>query len=303
VTLLPNGWRISPAGKHVSVGDLPLAMVQSADGRHVIVSSNGWSKPSLTVVDPKNFYVRSKLAVDHAWLGLAWAPGGRKLYSSGAADSTVREFDFAGGLLRPERSFVLARPHRESFVGGISITPDGTRLFAVHVLGELLSAVDLASGRVAASLPLPAEAYTSLVSADGKTLYVSLWGGARVLMFDVATVAPKGELATGEHPNAMVLSKDGSRLFVACANTNAVWVVDLKTNSATEQIGVSLHPQAPPGSTPNALALSADGETLLVANADNNNVAVVDVATPGKSQVKGFIPTGWYPTAVQFSQD
>jgi YVTN family beta-propeller protein len=303
VTLLPNGWRISPAGKHVSVGDLPLAMVQSADGRHVIVSSNGWSKPTLTVIDPKNFYVRSKLTVENAWLGLAWAPGGRKLYSSGAADSTVREFDFAGGLLRPERSFVLARPHRESFVGGISITPDGTRLFAVHVLGELLSAVDLASGRVAASLPLPAEAYTSLVSADGKTLYVSLWGGARVLMFDVATVAPKGELATGEHPNAMVLSKDGSRLFVACANTNAVWVVDLKTNSATEQIGVSLHPQAPPGSTPNALALSADGETLLVANADNNNVAVVDVATPGKSQVKGFIPTGWYPTAVQFSQD
>src|SRR5262245_8104488 len=104
VTLLPNGWRISPAGKHVTVGDLPLAMVQSSDGRHVIVSSNGWSKPSLTVIDPKNFYVRSKLTLDHAWLGLAWAPGGRKLYSSGAADSSVREFDFAGGQLRPERT-------------------------------------------------------------------------------------------------------------------------------------------------------------------------------------------------------
>jgi len=35
-----------------------------------------------------------------------------------------------------------------------------------------------------------------------------------------------------------------------------------------------------------------------VANADNNCVAVVDVGKPGKSQVKGFIPTGWYPTAV-----
>src|SRR5262245_2591167 len=184
VTLLPNGWRIAPTGRHLTVGDLPLAMVQSADGRHVIVSSNGWSKPSLTVVDPKNHYVRSKLTLDHAWLGLAWAPGGRKLYSSGAADSSVREFDFAGGQLRPERTFVLARPHRESFVGGISITPDGSRLFAVHVLGELLSAVDLQSGRVVASLPLAAEAYTSIVSEDGKTLYVSLWGGARVLAFD-----------------------------------------------------------------------------------------------------------------------
>src|SRR5207247_5027182 len=40
VTLLPNGWRISPAGRHLTVGDLPLAMLESADGRHVVVSSN-----------------------------------------------------------------------------------------------------------------------------------------------------------------------------------------------------------------------------------------------------------------------
>ena len=31
VTLLPNGWRIAPAGRHITVGDLPLAMVESAD--------------------------------------------------------------------------------------------------------------------------------------------------------------------------------------------------------------------------------------------------------------------------------
>src|SRR5436190_4800378 len=58
VTLLPNGWRISPAGRHLTVGDLPLAMVESADGRYVIVSSNGWSKPALTVIDARNMYVK-----------------------------------------------------------------------------------------------------------------------------------------------------------------------------------------------------------------------------------------------------
>ncbi len=303
VTLLPNGWRISPAGKHVTVGDLPLAMAESADGRHVIVSSNGWSKPVLTVVDPRNFYVRSRLIVDHAWLGLAWAPGGRRLYTSGGGDNSVREYEFMLETLKPERTFVLTRPNRESFVGGISITPDGTRLFAVHVLGELLSAIDLRSGRVVKTVGLPAEAYTSLVSPDGKTLFVSLWGGARVLEFDAQTVELRAEMKVGEHPNALALSADGVRLFVACANTNAVWVVDLETRAAAEEIGISLHPGAPPGSTPNALALSPDGATLLVANADNNNVAVVDVRTPGRSQVRGFIPTGWYPTAVRYASD
>jgi hypothetical protein len=32
-------------------------------------------------------------------------------------------------------------------------------------------------------------------------------------------------------------------------------------------------------------------------------VAVVDVAKPGSSEVEGFIPTGWYPTAAMFSRD
>jgi DNA-binding beta-propeller fold protein YncE len=303
VTLLPNGWRISPAGKHVTVGDLPLAMAESKDGRYLIVSSNGWSKPVLTVIDTKNLYVKSKLTLDHAWLGLAFSPSGRHLYSSGGGDNSVREYEFVAGTLRLARSFVLTRPDRESFVGGLSITPDGKRLFAVHVLGQRLSAIDLESGRVEKSVELPAEAYTSIVSGDGKTLYVSLWGGARVLAFSTDTLDPQGEIPVGEHPNALLLARDGKRLFVACANTNAVWVVDLRTRAATEQIGVSLHPEAPPGSTPNALALSADGATLLVANADNNDVAVADVSTPGKSLVRGFIPVGWYPTAVQYAAD
>ena len=41
VTLLPNGWKIAPAGWHVQIGDLPLAMVQSPDGRFLLVSNNG----------------------------------------------------------------------------------------------------------------------------------------------------------------------------------------------------------------------------------------------------------------------
>ena len=101
-------------------------------------------------------------------------------------------------------------------------------------------------------------------------------------MFAADTMDPLGEVGVGPHPNAMVLSKDGSRLFVACANTNAVWVVDLATSeSAKEQISVALYPNAPVGTTPNSLALSPDGTTLLVANADNNTVAVVDVEDAG----------------------
>jgi DNA-binding beta-propeller fold protein YncE len=305
-TLLPNGWRIAPAGRHVSVGDLPLAMVESPDGRYLIVSNDGYAKPTLTVVDVARLNVKSRLPLDNAWLGLAWHPDGKRLFSSGGGESSVRELRWAvNGILTPGPSIVLKRPTSESFVGGVAVSPDGSRVFAVHALGELLSAITLGSEDMpaVASVDLPAEGYTALVTPDGRTLYVSLWGGAKVLAFDPVTLERRGEIPVGEHPSAMVLSKDGTRLFVACANTNAVWVVDLAAQTAREQISVALYPSAPAGSTPNGLGLSSDGETLLVASADNNAIAVVDVSRPGASVVKGFIPTGWYPTAVQFSRD
>jgi YVTN family beta-propeller protein len=296
-TLLPNGWRIAPAGRHLPVGDLPLSFVPSPDGRFLIVTNNGYAKPSLTVVDTAGFTVKGTFPLDYAWLGLAWHPDGVRVYSTGR--DLVNELVFWNGELTPTRTFALPKSST-SLGGGAVVSRDGRTLFVIRALEQVLVAIDLLTGRIAKTVDLPAEAYGVVLSPDGKRLFVSLWGGARVVAFDAATLAPSGEAAVGEHPNAMALSTDGVRLFVACANTNAVWVLDLATLSAREQVSVSLYPKAPAGSTPNALAVSPDGRTLLVANADNNAVAVVDISKPGASQVSGFIPAGWYPTGVGF---
>jgi YVTN family beta-propeller protein len=301
--LLPNGWRISPAGRHLSLDDLPMEMALSPDGRTLVVTNDGYSKPILSVVDVPHFRVRARVGIAHAWLGLAFHPDGTRLYSSGAAKGTIEEFAVEKGTLVPARSIPLRKGPADSFVGGLSLSPDGTRLYAVHVFGNVLSEVDLGGGAETRTLDLPEEPYTSVVSRDGGTIYVSLWGGAQVAVVDAGSLTLRATVPVGEHPNALALSKDGARLFVACANTNAVYVVDLKTLKSDEQISTALSPQAPPGSTPNGLGLSPDGGTLLVPNADNNTVAVVDVSIPGKSRVRGFIPTGWYPTAARFGAD
>jgi YVTN family beta-propeller protein len=299
--LLPNGWRIAPAGRHVTVGDLPLAIALSADGRYAIVTNDGYAKPSLAVVDLQSLEVKGRLPLDQAWLGLAWHPDGSRLYSAGG--NGVDEMTWADGVLTRARSVELPpSPTTYTFAGGLAIAPDGKRLFVTRVLAMSVSAIDVESGKVEKTVTLPAEPYTCLMGPGGKRLYVSIWGAGRVLVFDPATLEPAGEIAVGDHPNAMVVSPDG-RLFVACANTNAVWAVDLATGTAEEQISIALFPKAPAGSTPNALALASDGRMLLVANADNNSVAVVDVSRPGRSRVAGFIPVGWYPTSVAFSRD
>ena len=322
-TQLPNGWRIAPAGRHVQVGDLPLAMIETPDGESLLVSNNGYATPSLTIVRLSDASIRGSIALDHAWLGLAWHPDGKRLFVSGAGNSTVHELFFDSRGLQRTLDLVLGRPMdrqselpeeappRESrpdaapqlFIGGLAVAPDGTTLFAAQVLGQRVSVVDVASGHVRSTIDLPAEPYTCLLSRDGSKLFVSLWGGGKVLVYDAHSLDLIGEIPVGEHPNSLAITRDGSRLFVACANTNAVWAIDVASGRAVEKISVALFPNAPPGSTPNHVSLSPDDKRLLVANADNNAIAVVDVATPGRSEVEGFIPTGWYPTAAMFSHD
>src|SRR5213078_1996345 len=75
--LLANGWRLAPAGRHLTVGTLPLNLALSPDGRYAVVTNNGLNKPSLTVIDVANWSVKTTTVVDQAWYGLAWHPTAR----------------------------------------------------------------------------------------------------------------------------------------------------------------------------------------------------------------------------------
>jgi DNA-binding beta-propeller fold protein YncE len=312
VTLLPNGWSIAPEGRHIMVGDLPMNLVPSPDGRLIAISTSGYSKPALSLFDTKTLQIVARIDVEHTWLGLAWQPDGKKIYTSGASENVIYEFALQNGRLTAAGSISLGPAERHpgrdvienaGYVAGMALSADGTRLYATQMYGERVRAIDVAQGKVIATAQLDAEPYTCLLSPDGRTLFVSVWGGAKIVMLDAATLDKKGEIAVGEHPNAMTIARDGARLFVACANTNAVWVVDVAKQTSTEQIAVALGTEAPAGSTPNGLALSPDGRTLAVANADNNTVTLANVSKPGATTVSGWIPVGWYPTGVLFDRD
>jgi DNA-binding beta-propeller fold protein YncE len=152
--------------------------------------------------------------------------------------------------------------------------------------------------RTVADLPYP---YGCVIDERRGRVYVSLWAQAAVAVVDLDAWKVVGRFDVEEHPNEMLLSADGSRLFVANANRNSVSVVDPESGRTLESLLATLTPDASPGNTPNALALSADGARLFVANANINAVAVFDVSRPGLARSLGFIPTGWYPTSVRLA--
>ena len=302
-TLLPNGWRLQAAGKHLKVGTMPLNLIQTPDSKYLIVTSNGIARPAFSVIDIASWTVKSTMPLDHAWFGLAWHPDGTRLYSAGAHQNDVQEFNYKDGAITRARTFPLPAVSSESFAGGLAVSPDGKTLYVTRVFAQTVSSIDLVTAEVTNTVTLPAEPYSCVVSADGRLLYVSLWGSARVQVYMLPSLYLIEEFSTGEHPNALLLSRDGRRLFVACGNSGSVWVFDTFSAEALEQISMSLFPNAPPTSTPNSLALSPDGQTLIVSNADTNAVAVVDVSNSARSFVNGFVPTGWYPTGAIFSRD
>ena len=144
--------------------------------------------------------------------------------------------------------------------------------------------------------------YFALPEAGGKRLFVSLWAKGGVAVVDLESNTVSAVWKTASHPTEMATDPKGKVLYVACANSTQVTVIDVSTGETIQTINAALYPQAPAGNTPNSLALTPDGEMLFVANADANNLAVFNVSDSKNAKPLGFIPTGWYPTSVRYNK-
>ncbi len=221
---------------------------------------------------------------------------------------------------------------------GLAISPDGETLYVANNLGDnlgiisnlrdqrMITRVDLHHNNAdqfiypygVVALASPDNAQTAKVAK----VYVSCWNDASIAVVDPQRPErPASFIAVERHPTAMILNKSRSRLYVVNSDADSVSVIETENDREIERISVKLKEGTPLGVSPESLALSADGATLYVANAHSNSVAVVALSEeargeekPGRkereereerdnqnwerSRVRGFIPTGQYPSAV-----
>jgi YVTN family beta-propeller protein len=303
---LPNGWHLTPAGTSLPLGDLPLNMALSPSGKYLAVTNNGQSTQTLQLIDLKSGKEISSVVIPKAWLGLAFSGDEQKLYASGGNDNRIVIYRITNQRLVPDTTITLGEPWTKTTISkispaGLCLDEKRQRLYVVCKEDSSLYICDTRRLSVTARLKLSAEPYTCLMSPVSRELYLSLWGGEKVIVVDTQSEKIIAEIPTESHPNDMVMTERGDVLFVSNGNSNSVSVIDTKKRRVVETLNTALYPNAPTGSTPNSVALSADDHTLYVANADNNCLAVFDVETAGASRSKGFIPTGWYPTCVRVS--
>src|SRR5581483_2538611 len=312
-----NGWKLTPAGRHVGVNSMPLKMVISPDGNTLAaVCSGRWN--GLALVDLKTEQTKQWIPLYRTFNGVAFSKDGKKIYVTGGNSDCLYVMDFDGKTAGEAKTIHLGEQPKDSkkqnFFSGMIVHPQTGKLYLCNEGMSEVWVVNPDSGSVETKWRTEAHPYTCALGADGRYLYVSNWGDKSVSALDMQTGEQALRISVGMRPNEMAVAPDG-RLFVCCAGDNTVHVLqtqsppdtdrDNKTNQkspppedALEIISTSLYPDSPEGSTPEGVAVSPDGKSLFVVNADNNDVMVADIANAKESRVVGFVPVGWYPCAV-----
>jgi YVTN family beta-propeller protein len=211
-----------------------------------------------------------------------------------------------------------------SYPGGIAINNE--TLYVTLNRNNSIGIIDLKTNTLIEQIPVGVAPYA--ISIKNNKAYVTNWGGrvpkavdfthkssgSPVVIDDKTGVASSGtvsvisldkntvikEINVYLHPCAMAFSPDSSLLYVANSNSDLISVINTKSDEVIETISCKPVPKLPFGSTPNDIITSPDGKTLYVANGGDNLICVIDLVN---KNIKGLIPTGWYPSGIEISKD
>lgn len=314
--LLNSGWTIRPTGEQVPVETFPMSSALSKDGKFLLVLNGGYNPPTVSVIDIAAHREVGRTRLPDAWLGLALNASNDTVYVGGGSKGTVYQLSFntSSGALAQTREYALSEPaaaKSTAFIGDVALSPDGHLLYAADLYSDSVAVLNLQTGQLIERWKTGRRPYRILVVPGGRRLYVSSWADGSVTQLDAASGTLLTTTRVGPHATDLLLlsqpppTEDGrsdavARLFITASNTNNVYSYGVSkdgTLSPIETINLSLTPLHPLGMTPSALAVDSRGSRLYAVCSDANAVGVVDISQP-HSTVRGFIPTGWYPTGV-----
>jgi DNA-binding beta-propeller fold protein YncE len=230
--------------------------------------------------------------------GLAASPDGSYLYAVGLLDNSLWSIDLATGAAQKSDDQIGNFPYT------ILLSADGSRAY--------VSSWGINNGNNAGALIAPLPVSDPNAETRSSVAEVDLSDPAAPHLVRYAPIARSvgvddREVFGGSHPSAMRLSPDGSLLYVTASNVDLLVVLDTASMETIAEVPLDVFEDAPlpqrlQGLYPNALAVSADGSRVYVADAGINAVQVVD-ADPAARRFTpaGFIPVGWFPSALALS--
>lgn len=129
---LPNGWSLTPVGKSLLLGDLPLNIAISSSKKYIAVTNNGQSVQTIDLIDAVNKKRLDSVIIPKSWLGLCFSGDEKYLYASGGNDNWILKYAIINNKLVVKDSIILGKKWpRKISPAGIEINDAAQMMYVV----------------------------------------------------------------------------------------------------------------------------------------------------------------------------
>jgi len=238
--------------RHIPLSGHPNNLSISRDGRRVYVAIS--QAPGLVdVVDTASMTRAKSIAIDGAVHNTFVTPDGRFVVAGSIAGRSLTVIDQATEATAWSMKF-------DAGVRPIAFEkrPDGSTARMFVQLSDLhgFAVVDFPTHREIARVILPevpgatkslsvqgSPSHGIAVAPDGRTLWATSKWYHFVAAYSLPDLKPLGIVSVGHHPDWLTFSPDSAYLYVACAGSNSVSVVDVKGMKEAATIAVGQVPK------------------------------------------------------------
>jgi YVTN family beta-propeller protein len=256
----------------VQVGQHPHEMVLSADGRYLYTTDNGTMRienagtggNSISVID-----VNARRKFADITLGEYHRPHGIDLDPATGHIAVTTELPDQLLIVDPVNRSVLkhfATKGKTSHM--VTLGPGAKWAYVSNSGSSNISAINLATGQVKL-IPTGNRPEGSVLSRDGKELYVCNREAGSLTVIDTARQSAIANIPTGKGPVRIAITPDGSTLVYALMHDKKIAFANPRTRRQTDYLVV---PQ-----TPVSLKLSPDGTHAFASAEESDAVYIISI--------------------------
>ena len=254
---------------------------QPAVGVYVTNETSG----DLSIIDAGTQSVVATLKLGKRPRGIAAGPNGTTLYvalsGSPAAGPGVdesklpppdRSADGIGVVDIPQQTILKVLP------GGtdpeqVTVSPDGTKVFAANEDASTASVIDTGSGQITETFKVGGEPEGVTVQPGGARVWVTSEEDAAVYVLDLKSGKVVKPVKVGPRPRSIAFLPDGSKAYVPSETGATLSVIDVKRLATVKTIDLGK------GMRPMGTVVSPDGKFLYVSTGRSKMVKFIDTAS------------------------
>lgn len=268
----------------------PHEIALSLDGRTAVVTDYGQGsgdRNTLTVIDVPGMRVARTISLGayRAPHGIVFLPGDSIVAVTTEASRHLVLVHVESGSVRKAIGTESAGSHM------VGVTANGATGFTGNMGSHTVSQLDLRTGTLVKSFPVPNTPEAINVTADGREVWVGSNATGRVSVLDPST----GSITTAAEgvswPYRVLFSPDMRTVAIPDMNNNDLRFLERSSRRELSRIAF-------PGAGPQGITMSPDGRHVFLSLSKEARIVVIDARS---RTVIGYIPSGETPDGVVYT--